>query len=145
MEHDPEDGRPCREDHVFPVRIYYEDTDAGGIVYHAAYLRFAERARTELLRELGYSNRSVAFAVVDCTIRYHRPARLDDALEVRTRATDASGATLSLAQSIWRAGELLVTIRIRIARLGENGRPRRLPAQLRHDFAQLQGDIVGEG
>ena len=109
------------------------------------YLRFAERARTELLRELGYSNRSVAFAVVDCTIRYHRPARLDDALEVRTRPVGAGGATLSLAQSIWRAGELLVTIRIRIARLGENGRPRRLPAQLRHVFAQLQGDIMGEG
>ena len=144
MERDPEDGRPGREDHVFPVRIYYEDTDAGGIVYHAAYLRFAERARTELLRELGFSNRSIAFAVVDCTIRYRRPARLDDALEVRTRPAGVSGATLSLAQSIWRADELLVTIRIRVASLGDNGRPRRLPVQLRHVFAQLQGDM-GEG
>lgn len=141
---DPGCGRPGREDHVFPVRIYYEDTDAGGIVYHAAYLRFAERARTELLRQLGFTNRHIAFAVVDCTIGYHRPARLDDALEVRTRPADASGATLSLTQSIWRAGELLVTIRIRIARLGENGRPRRLPAQLRHVFAQLR-DNMGEG
>ena len=132
-------------DHIFPVRIYYEDTDAGGIVYHAAYLRFAERARTELLRELGWSNRCIAFAVVDCAIRYHRPAGLDDALEVRTRPAGAGGATLSLAQSIWRAGELLVTIRIRIARLGENGRPRRLPARLRHVFARLQGDMTGEG
>ena len=144
MEADPEGGQPGREDHVFPVRIYYEDTDAGGIVYHAAYLRFAERARTELLRQLGFTNRHIAFAVVDCTIRYHRPARIDDALEVRTRPTGVSGATVSLTQSIWRADELLVTIRIRIARLGENGRPRRLPVQLRHVFAQLR-DELGEG
>lgn len=140
---DPDCRQPGREDHVFPVRIYYEDTDAGGIVYHAAYLRFAERARTELLRQLGFTNRHIVFAVVDCTVRYHRPARLDDALEVRTRPAGGGGATLSLTQSIWRAGELLVSIRIRIARLGENGRPRRLPAQLRHVFAQLQGDMGG--
>lgn len=140
---DPECGPPGRTDHIFPVRIYYEDTDAGGIVYHAAYLRFAERARTELLRELGFSNRSIAFAVVDCTIRYRRPARLDDALEVRTRPAGVSGATLSLTQSIWRANELLVTIRIRVASLGDNGRPRRLPVRLRHVFAQLQGDMGG--
>ena len=140
MEADPRCGRPARGDHVFPVRIYYEDTDAGGIVYHTAYLRFAERARTELLRGLGFSNRSIAFAVVDCTVRYHRPARLDDALEVHTRPVGVGGATLSLMQSIWRARELLVTIRIRIASLGENGRPLRLPAQLRHVFAQLRDD-----
>jgi len=138
---DAEGGQPGRKDHVFPVRIYYEDTDAGGIVYHAAYLRFAERARTEFLRQLGFTNRNIAFAVVDCTIRYHRPARLDDALEVRTRPTGVSGATMSLTQSIWRAGELLVTIRIRIARLGENGRPRRLPVRLRHVFAQLRDEL----
>ena len=137
-------ARPGREDHVFPVRIYYEDTDAGGIVYHAAYLRFAERARTELLRQLGFTNRHIAFAVVDCAVRYHRPARLDDALEVRTRPAGVSGATLSLTQGIWRSGELLATIRIRIARLGENGRPKRLPEQLRHVFAQLRDDM-GEG
>ena len=144
MEPDAEGGRPGREDHVFPVRIYYEDTDAGGIVYHAAYLRFAERARTEMLRRLGFTNRRIAFAVVDCALRFHRPARLDDLLEVRTRPTGAGGATLSLAQSIWRADELLVTIRIRIARLGENGRPTRLPAELRHVFARLLGQM-GEG
>ena len=141
MEPDRESPRPDPEEHVFPVRIYYEDTDAGGIVYHAAYLRFAERARTEWLRGLGFTNRCLVFAVVDCALRYRRPARLDDALEVRTRPVGAGGATLSLTQSIWRAGELLVTIRIRVARLGENGRPRRLPAQLRHVFAQLRGDI----
>ncbi len=141
MEADPGDGRPGPGDHKFPVRVYYEDTDAGGIVYHTAYLRFAERARTELLRELGYSNRGIAFAVVDCALRYHRPARLDDALEVRTRPTGVGGATLSLAQSIWRDDELLVAIRIRIARLGDNSRPGRLPARLRHVFAQLQGDM----
>ncbi|MCY3981000.1 MAG: YbgC/FadM family acyl-CoA thioesterase [Alphaproteobacteria bacterium] len=140
MTTDSRDGWPGPEDHVFPVRIYYEDTDAGGIVYHAAYLRFAERARTEWLRQLGYSNRDLAFAVVDCTLRYHHPAGLDDALEVCTRPLRVSGATISLAQSIWRASVLLVTIRIRIARLGENGRPRRVPAQLRHVFAQLQGN-----
>ena len=142
MDADPGARRAGREDHVFPVRIYYEDTDAGGIVYHAAYLRFAERARTELLRQFGFTNRSIAFAVVDCAVRYRRPARLDDALEVRTRPVGVGGATLELTQSIWRAGELLVTIRIRIASLGENGRPRRLPVQLRHVFAQLRDDTV---
>ena len=141
MEADPECGPPGRKGHVFPVRIYYEDTDAGGIVYHAAYLCFAERARTELLRELGFTNRSIAFAVVDCTVRYHRPARLDDELEVRTTPAGVGAATLSLAQAIWRAGELLVTIRIRVARLDDNGRPTRLPVRLRHVFAQLQGDM----
>ncbi len=140
MAPDPEGLRPGPDAHVFQVRIYYEDTDAGGIVYHAAYLRFAERARTEWLRGLGFTNLCLAFAVVECALRYHRPARLDDALEVRTRPVGAAGATMSLAQSIWRAGELLVTIRIRIARLGETGRPKRLPAQLRHVFAQLQDD-----
>lgn len=141
---DPDCGRHSGKEHVFPVRIYYEDTDAGGIVYHAAYLRFAERARTELLRRLGFTNRSIAFAVVDCTVRYRRPARLDDMLQVRTRPIGVGAATLSLAQDIWRSEELLVTVRIRVARLGDNGRPTRLPVQLRHVFAQLQGDM-GEG
>jgi len=141
MTADPGSGRLDGEGHSFPVRVYYEDTDAGGIVYHTAYLRFAERARTEWLRRLGFGGRCLAFAVVDCAVRYRRPARLDDALEVRTRPVGAGGATISLDQGIWRSDELLAALRIRVANLGENGRPKRLPPRLRHVFARFRDNI----
>ena len=85
--------------HVYPVRVYYEDTDAGGVVYHSNYLRFAERARTELLREAGIDHvtlmteNGLMFAVRRCEAEYVKPARLDDALEVRTRCFEATGAS----------------------------------------------------
>ena len=123
--------------HVLPVRVYYEDTDAQAIVYHAAYLRFAERGRTELLRALGFTSREAAFAAVECAMRFHRPARLDDLLDVRTRPESLGGATVSLRQEIRRDGELLVAIRIRLACVDGAGRPRRLPAGLRHAFAAM--------
>ncbi len=144
MSADPGSGRLDGKGHYFPVRVYYEDTDAGGIVYHTAYLRFAERARTELLRQLGFGGRCIAFAVVDCAVRYHRPARLDDALEVRTRPLGVGGATISLDQGIWRADELLAAIRVRVASLGETGRPKRLPARLRHVFARFRDNMKEE-
>ena len=93
-------------EHVFPVRVYYEDTDAGGIVYHANYLKFAERARTEMLRLLGHdqfdllAQEEIGFTVRRCEVDYLAPARLDDALEVRTRLIDVRGASLKLAQTV---------------------------------------------
>ncbi len=98
---------PGRE-HIFAVRVYYEDTDAGGVVYYASYLRFAERARAEMLRELGIESSAmmaeagVAFAVRRCVADYLRPARLDDRLEVRTRLLALKGASLEAEQRVVR-------------------------------------------
>src|SRR5690349_2633990 len=93
-------GRIVGDTHYFPVRVYYEDTDAGGLVFHANYLLYAERARTELLRLGGVEHRRLAaelgvfFAIRRCEIDYRAPARLDDALEVETKITDIRGASM---------------------------------------------------
>jgi len=132
--------------HVWPVRVYYEDTDASGLVYHANYLRFAERARTELLRASGLDHRrlraetGLAFAVRDCSIDFRAPARIDDALEVHTRVLAVTRATIRAEQTVRRAGEPLVVVVLRIVCLREDGRPAPLPAALRRAFAPLSGD-----
>lgn len=124
-------------EHSFPVRVYYEDTDAGGVVYYANYLRFAERARTELLRELGFDHTALlrdeglVFAVRGCEAEYLRPARLDDLLEVRSRFVEATGASLWLDQTVTRDGETLVELKLRLVCLRADGRPARLPSVLR--------------
>ena len=123
--------------HVFPLMVYYEDTDAGGVVYYANYLKFAERARSEFLRSIGTSNRQlkdqhgVLFAVSDCAVKYKKPAKLDDMLEVHTALTNVGGASLSAAQMVKRDGEDLVIMDIDLACLNEAGRPARLPKLLR--------------
>lgn len=130
-------GQLADGEHRFPLRIYYEDTDAGGIVYYARYLQFAERARTEILRLAGIeqsalrAQHDVVFAVRRCEIDYRRPARLDDLVEVRSRLTALRGAKLSAAQSIWRAGEELVRLAVEIAAVRADGRPTRIPAPVR--------------
>ena len=126
--------------HVFPVRVFYEDTDAAGIVYHANHLKFAERARTELLRLLGLqqgkmmAEDGIGFSVRRCEIDYLAPARLDDALEVHTRVLAVGGASLRLAQTIRRDGADLARLALRIACVDRAGRPRRLPERLRAAF-----------
>lgn len=119
----------------FPVRVYWEDTDAGGIVYHSNYLAFLERARSEWLRALGIDQRElraterVQFAVVDMTVRWRRPARYDDFLTVTAEVRERSGATLGFAQSILRGAETLVDATVRVAAVdADTMRPRRLPA-----------------
>lgn len=130
-------GRIVEGEHVLPFRIYYEDTDAGGIVYHANYLRYAERGRTEMLRLAGVEQREVArdlglaFAVRDFSADYRRPAYLDDLLEVRSRLTRLGAASLDAVQKIARAGTALVVMKVRIACIGRDGRPVRLPTELR--------------
>jgi len=130
-------GRIDGDLHRLPTRVYYEDTDAGGIVYHSRYLNFAERARTELLRALGIEQlrlraaEGMVFAVTDCALKFRRPARLDDLLEVRSRLLEVSAARLRCLQEIWRGDELLVEIAIRVATLSESGRPMRMPASIR--------------
>jgi len=122
--------------HVFPMRIYFEDTDAGGIVYYANYLRFAERARTEMLRLAGIESSDlmatsgIAFAVKECHMEFLKPARLDDAIQVETRITSVGGASLRLDQKVLRQDERLVDIDVRLACMGGDGRPKRLPADV---------------
>jgi acyl-CoA thioester hydrolase len=128
----------------WPVRVYYEDTDAGGVVYHAGYLRFFERGRTEWLRSLGYSqarlvdDKELLFTVAEISIRFRRPARLDDLLTVRTRALPGGGATVNFEQLLLLeldAGPL-ATAQVRVACIEASSfRPRRLPAELLREIA----------
>jgi acyl-CoA thioester hydrolase len=130
-------GRVEGGEHVLPIRVYYEDTDAAGIVYYASYLRFAERGRTEMLRLAGVRQseisrqHGVAFAVRDCKADYRQPARLDDLIEVRSRLTGLRGASADARQVISRDGTALVRLDVRIACIRQDGRPARFPAGLR--------------
>lgn len=123
--------------HVFRLRIYYEDTDAGGVVYHANYLRFAERARSEMLRALGLPHRNmletegVIWTVRRCEIDYLKPARLDDVLEVHSRVHEIGGASLWVEQIVRRAAEEIARLELRLACVDAAGRPARLPARVR--------------
>jgi len=123
--------------HRYALRVYYEDTDAAGIVYYANYLKFAERARTEMMREAGLAHAAmvaedgVMFAVRRCEVDYLSPARLDDLLDVETRVVEVGGASLEAEQIVRRDGDDLARIRILLACLDMRGRPSRLPAQVR--------------
>ena len=118
----------------FTMRVYWEDTDAAGIVFYANYLKFFERARSEWLRSLGFeqerlrSESGVAFVVTETSVRYRRPARLDDVIAVTVEVRHRGQASLEVAQEAWRADELLAagTIRIGCVELG-TFRPRRFP------------------
>ena len=131
--------------HVFPVRVYFEDTDAGGIVYYANYLKYAERARSEMLRAHGIESTSlmiedgVALAVRECHVDYLKPARLDDALEVMTRVTEVGGASLRLSQTVSAADGERVAMDIRLACMNQAGRPARLPERLVAVLAGVDG------
>src|SRR5690349_20968915 len=112
----PTGGRIAAGRHELPLRVYYEDTDAGGVVYHARYFAFAERARSEMLRAVGAPIAELAaasglgFAVRRLTAEFRQPARLDDALTVRTGLKGFEGASIALEQAIWRNATLLVEI-----------------------------------
>ena len=138
--------------HKLALRVYYEDTDAGGIVYYANYLRFAERGRTEWLRELGFENsellaqKGIALAVRSVSAEYLRPARLDDALVVETRLTALRGASLDMAQTVRRGEEELVTMTLTLACMNEDGRAVRIPAEVRMRMTPLvQDGLVDDG
>ncbi|MBS8272294.1 thioesterase [Thalassospira tepidiphila] len=127
--------------HIYPLIVYYEDTDAGGIVYHANYLAFAERARSAMLNLLGFTNRNVAerhkvaIAVRHCTLDFRRAAQLEDRLTVESRVIKLGGASLGFEQKIMRDGEELVVIEIYLACMSlEELRAQRLPDELRTVF-----------
>jgi len=130
--------------HRIRIRVYYEDTDAAGIVYHAAYLAFAERARTEMLRCLGLDHATLrarfglTFTVRRCAIDYRAPARLDDLLEIETRMVRLGGASLDLEQLVRREAQLLTHLDVHLALLGAELRPARLPRQLVGAFDRLR-------
>src|SRR4051812_4567079 len=139
----PVAGRLDGKRHLFPIRVYYEDTDAGGIVYHAAYLKFAERARTEMMRLTGIGHgdllaeHGVQLAVHRCSIEFKRPARLDDALVIDSRISAVSGATVTISQDVLRAEHQarddflnLVALSLRLVTLDRQLRPARLPDAL---------------
>ena len=127
--------------HVYPLRVYYDDTDAAGIVYYANYLRMAERARTEMLRMIGADHTGLArddgisIAVRRCEVDYLEPARLDDELCVRTRITALGGASMWAEQIVRRAGADLARLTVRLACIGPGGRAARFPAALRTALA----------
>ena len=126
------------------VRIYYEDTDAGGVVYHANYLNYLERGRTEFLRAHGYSVRGmhdlgIIFPVVALEVNYRAPAVLDDLLEVETGILAVKNSSFVAGQRVLRKGDgkLLVEARVTLACVGEGMRARRLPPDLREFFCSL--------
>ena len=134
--------------HRFAVRAYFEDTDLSGVVYHANYLRWFERARSDFVRLLGIDQRAVnesgegAFAVADLTIRYLAPARLDDGVLIETTCVELGAASCRMHQRALREdGLMLSEARFRIGFVAPDGRPRRMPRPWRDAFAR----IVTEG
>jgi acyl-CoA thioester hydrolase len=136
--------------HRYGVRVYYEDTDAGGVVYHANYLRFAERARTEALRDFGIphaelvSQHGLMFMVRRIKVDYLDAARLDDSLVVVTGTQHVGAATVDLRQGFVRAGQdqrelAVLELRLACVRLSD-GRPARLPARWRDVLRRLAGE-----
>jgi len=142
----PDSRLPIPDSRPFslPTRVYWEDTDAGGVVYHAQYLAFLERARTEWMRALGHGQEALrtahglVFVVRAMRIDFRRPARLDDALQVTAALSRCRRASIVFAQSILRGGELLVDAEVRCAALeASTFRPRAIPDVLYQDLTRL--------
>ena len=144
----PVEGRFDGIAHRFPVRVYFEDTDLSGVVYHANYLRYMERARSDMLRLAGIDQRAVqeagegAYAVSSLAIRYRRPARLDDALIVVTRLIQVRAASVDIHQRVMLGAELLTEAEVTAALVGVSGKPKRQPREWIEAFQRLigQGD-----
>lgn len=127
--------------HEFQCRVYYEDTDLAGVVYYANYLRFIERGRTEWLREAGVdqgrlkAETGIVFVVRRCLVDYLKPALFDDILTIETTIRQVKGASLVLDQTVRRADETLVTAEVLVAAMDSDGRPTRLPGEIRGRLA----------
>jgi len=134
----------------YKLRVYIEDTDAGGIVYYVNYLKFMERARTEMMRALGFGKdyiftHDLMFVVRDVALRYRRPARLDDELEATARVLALGGASMRLQQAVRRDGEVLAEGEVMIACVARDGvKPRRLPQDMQQCL-HLQQAAGSEG
>ena len=140
----PSSGRFVGHEHLLPVRVYNEDTDFTGVVYHANYLRFFERGRTEFLRAAGVEHAELlalpepcAFAVTHISIAYRRAARVDDALEVRTLNRKGRGVRMEAVQRILRDCELIAEALVEVVCIRLDGRPRRPPPELSARIARF--------
>ena len=139
---EPTMGRFDGKTHILPARVYYEDTDVSGIVYHANYLRMMERGRSEFLRLVGIHHmvmmageEPVAWTIRRMEIDYAKPARLDDALEIHTRYRTLTGARLTGEQWVKHKGVDLVTAKIEAALITMTGKPRRIPEDVKTKLA----------
>jgi len=141
----PYSGRFEAGEHLFAVRVYFEDTDAGGVVYHTSYLRFMERARSDMMRLAGIDQRVAmergegSYVVAEIRLRYRAPARLDDDLLVVSRFERIRGATCLVHQRVMRGSERLVDADIHVALIGPDGRPRRQPRHWIETLERLKG------
>ncbi len=130
--------------HVFPLRVYFEDTDVAGIVYYANYLRFLERARSDMLRAIGVDQRAAlesgegVYAVAEVSVRYKAPARLADDLLVVTQVKEVRAASVLIQQRVMRGAEMLADAMVTAAFLSPEGRPRRQPREWVQRFERLQ-------
>jgi len=131
-----------QNEHLLTLRVYYENTDAAGIVYHAEYLCFAERGRTEMLRDSGFEHAAlkretgIAFAVRSLNIDYISPAKLDDEISVKTKITSITGARMLMDQSLFRGEDLLVKLNLVLACINEQGKPVRMPEIVNKTFKE---------
>lgn len=133
-----------RRRHVLPVRVYFEDTDFSGLVYHASYVRWCERGRSDFLRLLGNDHRELlgggegrepaAFVVRRMALEFLRPARIDEVLEVTTRVKQLTAATLTLEQTILRDGVPIFSAEVMVVLVSLSGKPQRLGERLRRAF-----------
>jgi acyl-CoA thioester hydrolase len=131
--------------HILPVRIYFEDTDFSGLVFHGSYVRFCERGRSDFLRVLGSDHRKLiapgagsepaAFVVRRMDFDFRRPASIDEMLEVVTFVAEVGGASLTLDQLVQRDGVLLVKARVTVVLVSQSGKPMRIPEGVRSAFA----------
>jgi acyl-CoA thioester hydrolase len=129
--------------HLFPLRVYFEDTDVAGIVYYANYLRFIERARSDMLRIIGIDQRAAleggegVYAVAELAVKYRAPARLADELVVVTEIESLRAASVLIHQRVMRGDEILADVRVTAAFLTPDGRPRRQPREWVEAFERL--------
>ncbi|MBI2718203.1 MAG: tol-pal system-associated acyl-CoA thioesterase [Rhizobiales bacterium] len=126
-------GRKVGQAHVLPIRVYYEDTDFGGVVYHANFLKFCERGRSDCLRLLGIHHHRLAgfnFVVRRMVCDFLKPARIDELLTVETRFGECAGARIELSQEVQRDSEALFRAAVTVALVDTTGRPCRLPAEI---------------
>lgn len=134
--------------HHFRVRVYFEDTDVGGIVYHANYIRFMERARSDMLRLAGINQRAAmeagegAWAITDLALSYRLPAKLEDDLEVISTVDQVRGASVIISQNILRGQQILTTGRVTAAFLSPDGRPRRQPVAWAERFTAIKNGEI---
>ena len=145
----PPDGTIDGDRHLYAVRVYYEDTDLSGITYHANYLRWFERARSDLLRQLGIDQRAAigagegAYALSEVSLKYLRPAKLDDDVLIETRCTELRAASCRMHQTAKRGDHILCEAHLRVGFIAPDGKPRRQPQAWRdafHDFTHSSED-----